>query len=593
MVQNSLSDIARFAWCYWHRHPGKISILVAGLLAVTACEVLVPLIAGRLVEVVTNKEPVSGADLPAAIGALAWLLGLGAAFQIIRQSCLYVFVRLAAQCMAAIMSETFHRVQRFSADWHATSFAGATVRKLSRGMWAFDTLEDAVYLGILPTTLVLVGIAVALFLHWPLMGTFLSVSMAFYIAATVWMKTRWIAPVNRISNEADSTLGGAVADAITNNGIVKAFAAETREDAALAEAAGDWRTKANRCWNRYVSAQGVQQAMLLFLQAGLLGMVIWFWANGRADTGDVAFVMTAYFMIHGYLRDIGHHLFDLQRSINEIDDIVTFARLPMAVQDRSDARHLNVTQGHIEFDHVHYRYSGQSEPLYDGLSFEVFPGEMVALVGHSGSGKSSLVKLLQRLYDIDGGRITIDGQNIRTVTQESLRRAISVVPQDTTLFHRSLAENIAYGRPRASREDIEWAARQAHADGFIARLPKGYDTPVGERGVKLSGGERQRIAIARAFLADAPILVFDEATSSLDARTEAHVQAAMSTLMAGRTTIVVAHRLSTVRMADRILVFERGRIVEQGNHSSLIVRPDGHYRRLHGLEAPPAMGEAV
>ena len=593
MVQNRLSDVAKFAWYYWRRHPGKISLLVAGLLAITTCEVLVPLIAGRLVDVVTGGRSTSGNDLPAAMGALAWLLGLGAAFQIIRQSSLYVFVRLAAQCMAAIMSETFHRVQRFSADWHATSFAGATVRKLSCGMWAFDSLEDAVYLGILPTALVLIGIALALFLHWPLMGTFLAVSMALYVAATVWMKTRWIAPANRISNEADSALGGAVADAITNNGIVKAFAAENREDAALAGAAGDWRSKAIRCWSRYVSAQGVQQAMLLVLQAGLLGMIIWFWADGRAGTGDVAFVMTAYFMIHGYLRDIGHHLFDLQRAINEIDDIVTFARLPLAVEDRNHAQPLRVTQGYIVFDHVHYRYVGQDEPLYDDLSFEVIPGETVALVGHSGSGKSSLVKLLQRLYDVDASRIFIDGQDIRDVTQESLRRAIAVVPQDTTLFHRSLAENIAYGRPRASQADIEWAARQAHAEGFIARLPRRYDTPVGERGVKLSGGERQRIAIARAFLADAPILVFDEATSSLDARTEAHVQAAMSTLMAGRTTIVVAHRLSTVRMADRILVFEHGRIVEQGTHAGLIACPNGHYRRLHGLEAPPAMGEAV
>jgi ATP-binding cassette subfamily B protein len=234
---------------------------------------------------------------------------------------------------------------------------------------------------------------------------------------------------------------------------------------------------------------------------------------------------------------------------------------------------------------VRFHYRGHDRPLFAGLDVAIAPGERVALVGRSGSGKTTFTKLLQRLHEIQGGRILIDGQDIARATLASLREAIALVPQEPVLFHRSLAENIAYARPQASQAEIERAAALAHADRFIDRLPQGYATLVGERGVKLSGGERQRVAIARAILADRPILVLDEATSSLDSEAERLIQDALEHLMAGRTTIVIAHRLSTVRAADRILVFEQGRIVEQGSHAALLARADGAYRRLWRMQA--------
>jgi len=296
-------------------------------------------------------------------------------------------------------------------------------------------------------------------------------------------------------------------------------------------------------------------------------------------------VLTSYYIIHAYLRDVGMHINNLQRSVNDMEELVAIHDEAIGIADAPDARPIDIQGGRIVFDHVTFHYGGHRAPLYDGLSVDIRAGERVGLVGRSGSGKTTFVKLVQRLYDVSGGKILIDGQDIAKATQQSLRSQIAIVQQDPILFHRSLAENIAYGRPGASMAAIEQAARLANAHEFILRLPKGYGTLVGERGVKLSGGERQRVALARAFLADAPVLILDEATSSLDSESEALIQQAMERLMKGRTSIVIAHRLSTVRSLDRILVFDRGEIVEQGPHASLAVRPDGIYRGLFERQA--------
>jgi ATP-binding cassette, subfamily B, bacterial len=312
----------------------------------------------------------------------------------------------------------------------------------------------------------------------------------------------------------------------------------------------------------------------------VIGLALLFWWRNEATLGDVAFVLTAYGVINGYLRDIGHHVHNIQRSTSDLEELVAFHAEPLGVEDHPGAAEMTAVRGEILFDRVRFRYPALDRQVYDGLSVRIPAGQRVGLVGRSGSGKTTFVKLVQRLYDIDGGCVAIDGQDIAGVTQESLRRQVAIVQQEPVLFHRSLAENIAYGRPGATVAEIEAAARLAHADVFIERLPQRYATLVGERGVKLSGGERQRVALARAFLANAPILILDEATSSLDSESEALIQDAMHCLMKDRTTLVIAHRLSTVRELDRILVFDHGRIVEDGSHAALLRLKDGIYRRL-------------
>jgi len=304
-------------------------------------------------------------------------------------------------------------------------------------------------------------------------------------------------------------------------------------------------------------------------------------------------VLTAYGVIETYLHGIGQQIRNFQRSINDLEEMVGFHAEPLGVGDAEHAVEASIARGEIVFDEVSFAYPAQRRKIYEQLSVRIRAGERVGLVGPSGSGKTTFVKLVQRLYDVNAGRVSIDGQAIAAVTQESLRQHVAIVPQEPLLFHRSLAENIAYARPDATRAEIEEAARLAHADVFISRLPEGYSTLVGERGIKLSGGERQRVAIARAFLADAPILIFDEATSSLDSESEALIQDAMERLMRGRTTLIIAHRLSTVRKLDRILVFDQGRIVEDDTHQQLMQHPNGMYRRLVERQAAGMMELAV
>jgi ATP-binding cassette subfamily B protein len=378
----------------------------------------------------------------------------------------------------------------------------------------------------------------------------------------------------------DTRIGGVLADALGGNSVVKSFGAESREDSHLARIMAKWSRRTHRTWMRHTWSGTGQLALLWAVRTAVTGTALWLWWNGRATPGEITYVLTTYFVVHGYLRDVGQHVQQLQRGVNEMEELVNLFDERLGVADAADARPLQIRSGELRFEHVTFQYAGQATPLYRDLNVRIAGGERIGLVGRSGSGTTTFVKLIQRLYDVSEGRILIDGQNISHATQASLRSQIAIVQQEPILFHRSLAENIAYARPDASQAEIEHAARLANAHEFVMRLPRKYQTLVGERGVKLSGGERQRVALARAFLANAPILILDEATSSLDSESEALIQEAMARLMAGRTSIVIAHRLSTVRAMDRILVFDHGRVVEEGNHEALLRRPHGHYRQL-------------
>ena len=573
-----------FVFRHWLKQPRLAVAVSGGMLGATIADLFMPLFSGRLVDALTL-----GAADPAArrtaLVAFAAIVALGLCAMILRLVGLQAIVPFTLQIMADVAHDAFVRVQRFSTDWHANSFAGSTVRKITRGMWALDLLNDTLLLALLPSFAVLLGSMILLGLHWMSLGLVIAVGALIYVAMTVLFSTRFIAPAARVSNAWDTKVGGTLADALTCNAVVKSFGAEQREDARLTRVIDRWRKRVRRTWLRYNYTSTAQLAVLLGLRTSVIGGALLLWIAGRASPGDVTYVLTSYYIIHAYLRDVGMHINNLQRAVNDMEELVAIHDEAIGIADAADATSIDIQGGHIVFDDVSFLYGGHRTPLYDGLSVEIRAGERVGLVGRSGSGKTTFIKLLQRLYDVSGGRILIDRQDIAQATQQSLRSQIAIVQQEPILFHRTLAENIAYARPGASLAAIEQAARLANAHEFILRLPKGYGTLVGERGVKLSGGERQRVALARAFLADAPVLILDEATSSLDSESEALIQQAMERLMQGRTSIVIAHRLSTVRSLDRILVFDHGRIAEQGTHAVLAARPGGLYRGLFERQA--------
>jgi ATP-binding cassette subfamily B protein len=573
-----------FVFRHWLDQPLRAAAIVAGFLGATAADLFMPVFSGHLVDALTSG-PVDPAARHAALMAFGGIVALGGMSIVLRLTGLQLIVPFTLKTMSDVARDAFMRVQRFSTDWHANSFAGSTVRKVTRGMWALDLLNDTILMALLPSLTVLLGSMILLGLHWPSLGAVIAVGSVIYVAMTMAFSVRYIAPAARVSNAWDTKVGGTLADAMTCNAVVKSFGAEAREDARLAGVISRWRARVQRTWLRYNTTAMAQLAVLLCFRASVIGGAILLWIAGRASPGDVTFVLTSYYVIHAYLRDVGMHINNLQRSVNDMEELVAIHGEPIGIADAADAVPIDVQGGRIVFDDVTFHYGGHRAPLYDGLTVDIRAGERVGLVGRSGSGKTTFVKLVQRLYDVSGGRILIDGQDIAKATQHSLRSQIAIVQQDPILFHRSLAENIAYGRPGASMAAIEQAARLANAHDFIQRLPKGYGTLVGERGVKLSGGERQRVALARAFLADAPVLILDEATSSLDSESEGLIQQAMERLMKGRTSIVIAHRLSTVRSLDRILVFDHGKIVEQGTHAMLTARAGGIYRGLFELQA--------
>jgi ATP-binding cassette subfamily B protein len=587
-----MAAVLGFLLRQWMQHGLLATSVAVSMVGATLTDVFLPVYAGNLVTAISNAASHREAALRGAEFAICIMAALGLIQTLLRYVVFRNIVTLTLHNIRETAADAFWRVQRFSADWHSNTFAGSVQRKVTRGMWAIDMLNDTLLVALLPAFAVLAGSAVVLGLRWPMMGVLLAVGSILYVTLAATLSVRWVAPASQLSNRWDTRVGGAIADAITCNAVVKSFGAEAREDALLVKVLAKWAKRTTRSWMRGTISGTLQGFALLLLRSAVTCLALWLWWTGAATPGDVATVLTAYFIVLGYLRDIGFHIANLQRGINDMEEMVDLHRQSLGVADDKDAKPIRIRAGAVTFERVGFRYGPHVHPLFDDFSLKIAAGERVGLVGHSGSGKTTFVKLVQRLHDVTSGEILIDGQNIATVQQASLRAQIAIVAQEPILFHRSLADNIAYARPGASAAEIEQAAYLANAHEFISRLPKGYATLVGERGVKLSGGERQRVAIARAFLADAPILILDEATASLDSESEAQIQEAMERLMIGRTVIVIAHRLSTVRALDRIVVFDHGVIAEEGTHNKLITRNGGIYRALFERQAMGLLPES-
>lgn len=577
----SKKDIINFTWSYWRRRKALGFFTIGFLTLSTVMDIFIPLFSGEIVDYM-SISPEKGYEnvVISIVVFVGFLLG----FSFFRFISFAFYNRYECLSMRDILVEALQKVQLFSSDWHANNFAGGTVRKITRARSAFEMFEDTLILNIYPAILVMFGATFMLWFILPSVGAFALIMTLIYIGLSIFISLKYLAPRYQQSAQKDTQVGAVLSDIITGNSTVKNFGAEDKENITFYQTAEEWRKKTQISYRWFTGMDFVRDLVRIIMIAGMLIITFYLWKNGSATPGDIIVVISTYFLLGGYLRDIGMHVANLQKSVSEMEDVIWYWKTDVAVKDKPDARNLVADKGELHFDKISFAYGNQENQIYEDFSITINSGEKVALVGHSGSGKSTFVKVLQRLYDLQSGEIYIDGVNISDVTQSSLRQAIALVPQDPILFHRSLRDNIAYAKPQTSEEEIVNAAQKAYAHEFIMSLPQGYNTLVGERGIKLSGGERQRVAIARAILSDAPILILDEATSALDSVSEHYIQKALAELMKGRTTITIAHRLSTIKDVDRILVFDQGKVVEQGTHNILLNDKKSHYKKLYDMQ---------
>ena len=546
-------------------------------LAAAVLEVLSPILLGEAINRVAGEDG-QVAPLGIAIGWIGLAIGLrflAAAMPQMRDA-LFSPVSQDAQRIACV--DAFGHAQSLSLAFHQTRRSGALNRVIERAASAVDYLIRFLAFNIGPTFVRLILAAIALGAAYDYRLSLIAVAtVALYIVVTVLI-TEWRVRQRRRMNVADTELRAVSIDTLTNFETVKAFAAEERETNRYDAAMKRYNQRFVEAMRSMYLLNGVQA---LIMNGGLLAVLAlsaWNYTQGTMKIGDLTAVMMVLLSLYAPLNILGFAWREIKQGAVDLEKLHGLLNMQPDVADRPNAKVLTAPEGHVEFRDVSFTHDARAVGVGD-ISFTVDPGRKVAFVGTSGAGKSTLLKLLFRFYDVDGGAILVDGHDVRDLTQVSLRQALGLVPQDVVLFNDTIRANISYARPDASDDELRDAARRAQLLPFIESLPDGWDTRVGERGLKLSGGEKQRVGIARVILADPAILVLDEATSALDSATEAAVQGALDEAAKGRTTLMVAHRLSTVQNADEIIVLEAGRIVERGTHASLLQR-DGAYAQM-------------
>ncbi len=582
---DTLKSLLPYLWRYRRR----VSFAMLCLLSAKFANVGVPLIFKQLIDGLTITREQAFVVAPAALllayGVLRFSTSL---FTELRE---IVFARVTQEAVRHISLEVFRHLHSLSLRFHLERQTGGLTRDIERGTRSIGSLISYTLYSILPTLVeITLVIGILLKRYEPSFALITLATLALYITFTITV-TNWRTALRRQANELDSAANARAIDSLLNYETVKYFNNEDFEAQRYDTQLRTWIAAQIR--NQYsLSALNLGQALIIaFGVTAMMWRAVAGVIAGTMTIGDIVLVNAFLIQLYIPLNFLGVMYREIRQALTDIERMFGLLKTNREVEDKPDARDLPEGPLGVRFVGVDFHYEANRQILF-GVDIDVPAGKTVAVVGHSGSGKSTLARLLFRFYDVSGGRLEIGGQDIRNIRQRSLRRAIGIVPQDTVLFNDTIRYNIEYGRPGASQAEIEAAARAAQLHDFVARLPDGYETRVGERGLKLSGGEKQRVAIARALLKNPPILIFDEATSALDSKTEQAIQAQLEAAARGRTAIVIAHRLSTVMNADEILVLDGGRVVERGQHAALLSR-DGAYAAMWALQQREAAEQAA
>ncbi len=583
--EGSVFSTVRNLWSYmWPEDRAdlklRVVLAIAALLASKVATTLVPFAYKGIIDSLDGTAPDSALILGLAVPVvlvIAYVLGniIDAAFQQLRD---VLFASVGQHAVRKLALQTFHHMHRLSLRFHLQRRTGGLSRVIERGTKGIETVVRFAMLNIMPT--IVEFVVVAIIFVWMFGVSYLGVLVVMiwaYLYFTI-KASNWRIAIRRDMNNSDTDANGKAIDSLLNYETVKYFANEKMEAERYDASMAGYERSAIRIWTS-LGWLNFGQAVIFYGGFMIISIMAVVGVMNRTLTlGDFVLLNTFLMQIYRPLNFIGFVYRELRQGLTDIEEMFKLLDQDPEIVDKPDAKPLAVTGPVIRFEDVTFHYDAD-RPILKGVSFEVPAGKTVAIVGPTGAGKSTISRLLFRFYDVTGGRITIDGQDLRDVTQESLRSAIGMVPQDTVLFNDTIGYNIEYGRPGASEVDMREAARMAQVGTFIEALPKGYDTPVGERGLKLSGGEKQRVAIARTILKAPSILILDEATSALDTKTERDIQAALDEVSRNRTTVVIAHRLSTVVNADEILVLREGLVAERGNHQALL-QQDGLYAQM-------------
>jgi ATP-binding cassette subfamily B protein len=572
---------------YVRRHWRMHGVVLGSVIMAVMASVLTQYGLKGLIDVVSGGPAAGGSAVWMAFGVLCllicadnfmWRVGCWAAA--------HVFVRVTGD----VRSDLFVHLTGHSPSYFSERMPGTLASRVTATSNAIFQTENTTAWNVMPPCLAVVMAIVLIATVNPAMALALA-GVSLIMAAIIYRLARAGTPMHRDFATRAANVDGELVDVISNMHVVRAFGAIWREHGRITDRIGDEMKARRRSLLYLEKLRLIHAAMTAVITAGLLAWAVIMWEDGLATAGDMVLICSLGFTILHGTRDLAVALVDLTQHVSRLDEAISSLLVQHELPDAVDAAHLPAGQGRVVFDQVYFAYPGR-DPVLQDLDLAIEPGQRVGLVGASGAGKSTIIALLQRFYDVQAGAIRIDGHDISSITQDSLRQTLAIVPQDISLFHRTVLENIRYARPDATEAEVMAAATVARCRDFIEDLPEGFNTMVGDRGVKLSGGQRQRLAIARALLKDAPILLLDEATSALDTESEKAIQVALDDLMQGRTVIAIAHRLSTLRNFDRIVVMDAGRVIDDGSPDELASRP-GPYRNLLRQQMVEPMAEAA